>query len=362
MSRFLKLMGYEAKRIFRNRAIFVMLLAFAIVVIVMLFFVQSANMNYVLAVYSDGMDVADEDGFVIVSDMLHAKVVYVDTEDRGLEMVKMSEATFFVRFERGNGEDDPPKAIIYFDGSNRVASGLAGEFRDMKNKRAYSGLLDWLEEWGVTMDRAYFERVALRPVMEEYNRVQLSFALEIAAFVSLILMMGIAYSLARDRETGVAKNVAYIPIGYNTYFFSKLIPYFILGMLEMLLLCGLGAWLMNITFQINIGVVWLLSSVFVTATLALGLFFSMMRSQISTVFLGMISMLLPLFVEMLVVVSALPTFVRVLLNFLPVTPFIQLFNGMIYNGVLTWWNIPILAAQTVVYYLAALVVIKKQSA
>jgi len=359
MVRFLKIMGYEAKRILRNKVIFVMLLAFAVVMIVLLFFVQSANMDYRVAVYTDGLESPmEEDAISIIQ--LPVSVVYVDTEEEGMKMLRMSESVFFIRFYKAE-EDGITRATLYYDGSSYVSHRMMSDLKDQKLSRAYQGILDYLSEWGITMDRAYFERVDFRSISLDFTSQQLSFVMEIAACVSVILLLGIAYSLARDRETNVGKNVAYIPIGHNTYFLSKLVPYFILGMLETLLLCVLGAKMMGITFQVNIFLVWALSSVFVMATLSIGLLFSLMKNQISTVFLSMMSMLLPLFVEMLVVTSALPTFVRVLLNFLPVTPFMQLFTCMIYNGVITWWNIPILLAQAVGYYLIALFVIRKQT-
>jgi len=353
-------MGYEAKRIFRNKVIFVMLLVFAIVMIVLLFFVQSADMDYVVAVYNDGLDEAHSEEMVtVIEEGLNARVVFVDTEEEGMDMAKKAQAIFYIRLEKGEREKDPPHATLYYDAANRMNWALARDLKDDRNELAYQEVLEYLKGWGVKLNTAYFETVSVEPLTKSYSLLQMPFAEEIAACVCLILMLGIAYSFARDRETNVSKNVAYIPIGHHTYFMSKLIPYFILGMLEMLILCIIGSSLLKIGFEINPFLVWLISGVFVSAVLSLGLFFSTMRSQISTVFLGMMSMLLPLFVDMLVVTSSLPMFVRVLLSCLPVTPFLALFNGMVYNGVVLWWNIPILVAQTIVYYFATLLVVKR---
>ena len=353
-------MGYEAKRIFRNKVIFVMLLVFAIVMIVLLFFVQSADMNYVAAVYNESLSEEQAQEMVtVIEEGIGARVVFVDSDEAGMDMAKRAQAVFYIRLEKGAKEKDPPHATLYYDAANRMNWALARDLKDDRTKIAYDEVLEYLKSWGIKLNTAYFETVQIEPLTKKYTLLQMPFAEEIAACVCLILMLGIAYSFARDRETNVSKNVAYIPIGHHTYFMSKLIPYFILGMLEMLILCVIGSNLMKIGFETNLFLVWIISGVFVSAVLSLGLLFSTMRSQISTVFLGMMSMLLPLFVDMLVVTAALPTFVRVLLCCLPVTPFLALFNGMVYNGVILWQYIPILAAQSVVYYFAALLIVKR---
>lgn len=364
--RFLKLMGYETKRIFRNRVVFGMLLVFCVVLICSLYFVQAAADEYVVAVYSDGIeDITEQANFQIMEKKMATKTVYVDSEEQGIDLLKRGDAIFFIRFTKE--EKGPASAVVYYDASNTVIGNIVDECKNIRDKYAYERLMDYLKEWGVKMKSTYFNSLEFRQIASQYGGEkkftydQLAFGLEIAASISLILLLGLAYSLARDRETGVGKNVSYIPIGHNTYFLSKVVPFFLLGMLEMLLLCGLGSLLLRISFQINLFLVWALSAFFVMATISLGLLFSMMKNQISSVFFGILAVLLPIFIEILVVVPALPTALRVLINILPVTPYLRLFNGMVYNGIILWWTVPVLFAQAVVYYLAALFVIKKQS-
>lgn len=372
MLRFLKLMGYETKRIFRNKLIFGMLLGFCVLLICSLFLVQSSTREYVVAVYTDGIENAEEsDTIKIMNVRGQTKLVEVDSAEKGMDMLRRGDAIFFLRLSAAlldeNGEG-PVTATIYYDGSSYVINNIVDDIKDERDRRAYIALVDFLNEWGISVNSAYFRPVEFRQVAQKGNSEktifthdQMAFGLEIAACVYLILLLGIAYSLARDRETQVSKNISYIPIGHNTYFLSKIVPFFILGMLEMLLICVLGAKLLGIAFQVNLFVVWALSSFFVMATIAFSLLCSMMKNQISSVFLGMMSLLIPLFVEILVVIPALPTYMRVILNFFPVTAFMRFFNGMVYNGLILWKNIFIFLGQTVGYYLLALFVIKKQS-
>ncbi|HCU55940.1 MAG TPA: hypothetical protein DIC18_01235, partial [Clostridiales bacterium] len=78
MLRFLKLMGYETKRIFRNKLIFGMLLGFCVLLICSLFLVQSSTREYVVAVYTDGIEnVEESDTIKIMNVRRQTKLVEV---------------------------------------------------------------------------------------------------------------------------------------------------------------------------------------------------------------------------------------------------------------------------------------------
>ena len=360
MKRFLKLMGYETKRIFRNKVILVMLLAFSILIILLLFFVQSGKTNYKMAIYTDEIDdVSEKSAMIFMEKQVDAEIVRVDSVEEGIEKIKQHKATFFIRFQQE--EDGFITATLYYDESDRNIRGFANDYKKESDAEAFKAIVAFLEDWGIKLDLRYFQSMNFQSVGTPLTYSQMLFVEEIAASISVILMLGIAYSLARDRETNVNKIISYIPIGYNTYLLSKLLPYFILGMLESLVLYVIGASLLGITFQINLFLVWLLSSFFVMSTLSLGLLFSMMKSQISAVFLGLMTILFALFVNALVVLPAAPLYTQIFMGFFPVSVFSEFVSGMVYNGVIIWRDIPIFLAQTVGYYLLSLFILKKQS-
>ena len=122
----------------------------------------------------------------------------------------------------------------------------------------------------------------------------------------------------------------------------------------------LGMVFFKIQFQLNILLVILLSSFFILATVMLGLLFSLLKSQISTIFMDMLVVLLPIFVSVVVYVQACPIYIQILLYLVPMTPFITFLNCMMFNGVVLWWNIPVFIAQIIIYYLIAVVIMKKR--
>jgi hypothetical protein len=157
-----------------------------------------------------------------------------------------------------------------------------------------------LAKYGNNMNETHFEILSFQQVNNQFVGIQqLSFSIEVACCVSIILMLGLAYSLARDNETQVSKNICYIPVGVNKYLLSKTIPYILLGILELTVMYGLGYICFDIKYEINIFLIVLLSIFFIASVVALGLIFSLLKSQIATIFLDMLSILLPLFITLL---------------------------------------------------------------
>ena len=363
MPRFLSLLGYEFKRILRNRAVTVLLLSFAVVLIVVLFFLQSAKMVYPIAVYTeDGAEIkAATDEFLGGSNAngMKYKVYSVTSVEEGVDMIRRNKATFFVHI-RPESETAPVTATFYYDEANRLSRGIAYDLLEAGANSAYRDIAKMLEEYGISPNEANFQPLKIQSVGYHLRYDELAFVMEIAVAVSLILMLGLAYSVSRDRETDVSKNLAYLPIGRHEYMLSKLIPYFCLGLLQMIIVFVIGSTMIHIQFRTSLVLVCVLSLFFVTATLSVGLLFSTMKSQISTVFCSVLAVMLPVFISLLIAIEASPILVQIFCYLFPIIPFMQLATGMLFNGVIIWWDIPIMAAQTVVYYLAASFLLKKQ--
>ena len=141
---------------------------------------------------------------------------------------------------------------------------------------------------------------------------------------------------------------------------SKLLPYCVLGFLELVTVYGLGVKLFHISYQVNIALIILLSMLFIFATLTIGLLFSMQKSQIATAFLDMLIILLPTFALSMMFLDAFPMIVRIVLYLAPITPFMQMLKYMIFNGVVLWKYVIALIVQTVVYYIISLRILSKR--
>ena len=361
MKQFFKLVGYETKRVMRNKVVFTMLLVFSIALLLILSFIQVKTNSYPIAIFTDGVNM-EETGVVqlIEENLATSKITYVDSKEEGLDMIKSNSACFFICLVAGEGKDETT-AVFYYDQSNTIARTVASGLNDAKNEYSYETITKFLSKYGITINKTYFELVTFEPASDKKISIkQMQFAVEVTCCVSIVLLLGLAYSLARDNETQVSKNIAYIPVGVNRYLLSKIVPYFVLGMLELALMYILGIIFFKIEFQINVVLVILLSSFFVLSVIMLGLMFSLLKSQISAIFLDMLVVILPIFVSIVVYVRACPLYIQIPLYCLPITPFITFLNCMMFNGVVLWWCVPLFLVQIIIYYLIAVAIMKKR--
>ena len=188
----------------------------------------------------------------------------------------------------------------------------------------------------------------------------MQFSLEVAVTLSIILMFGVAYSMARDNETSVSKNINFMPLSKTKYIFSKTLPFVLLGFLELILVLLIGHLVFNINYQINVVAIFLISMLFVASTTLLGALFGSFKSQIACVFFDMLAIILPMFVISTTLTNTLTLPVQIFLYFFPIVPFVLNINAMMFNGIVNWMCVVILVLQIIVFYIIIYLVIKRR--
>ncbi len=348
-------------RVTRNKVVFTMLLVFCVALMLLLSYVQINTSRYPIAIFTDGVNMEETPVVQLVDESLSfGKISYVTSEEEGIKLLKSNQVCFFIRLVKGE-DADSTTAVIYYDRANPVANTITASMQDKKNEYTYKAITEFLTRYGIVLNENYFQALSFVPANNANITVkQVPFAIEVVCCVSIVLMLGIAYSLARDNETQVSKNIAYIPVGSNRYLISKILPYFVLGIIQIALMFLLGMWLFNIKFQTNLLICILLSSFGVLSILTLGLLFSLFKSQISSIFIGLLTVLVPVFVLIVVYVQACPIYIQILLYCVPTTPFAIFISAMIHNGVVLWQYIPIFIVQILVYYSIALFITKRR--
>lgn len=346
-------------RVTRNKVVFAMLIFFSIAFFLIATFIQSKMNKYPIAVFTNGVSEQQDVMDLVKDNLKEGEFVYVNSVEEGKALVKKNKVCFFICLNAGE-EKDKVTAVFYYDQANMVGRSVANKMNDAKNKYAYDAITAFLARYGITLNESYFKAITTEPVTGKIDVKQSPFAMEVGVCVAIVLMLGLAYSVARDNETQVSKNIAYLPIGVNNYLMAKILPYFCLGMLDLAICLLMGKWFINIHYQVNIFIIWALMSLPILAILMLGLAFSQLKSQISTIFFDMLAIILPLFVTWIIYVQACPMYIQVLLNCFPLVPIIYFLQGMVFNGVYIWQYIPIFIAQIIVFYLISFLVLKKR--
>lgn len=359
MKNFLQMIKFEIIRITRNKMILVMLLLFSIAILVAVASANNGRSNFKIAVFNMPNNVNEieilEKTFKDTDD---SKLVEVSSIEEGKNLVKRMRVGAFIAFEQ-SGEN--LTADVYYNETDAASRGIKSKLEKESSEFVAETLSEWLSGW------ASLDLDAIMPV--EFNRVsvnsvsalQSAYVLELAACISVVLMFGLAFSIARDNETNVSSNLKYIPLSIHKYLWSKTIPYLLLGILQLFIILPLGALLFKIEFQLNMLIVGLLTIPLILSVAMLGMLLSTFKSQLVTVFVDVLTILLPVFLLGTSFLQALPVVLQGVLYALPISTYLYLGNAMIFDGIILWTELILLCVQTVVYYFATVLILKRRT-
>ncbi len=148
--------------------------------------------------------------------------------------------------------------------------------------------------------------------------------------LTLTMMLFTAVAIVRERERGNLELLINTPVSSAELMIGKVIPYIIIGMIQLALILGVGDLLFQVPVRGSIVDLYLAASAFIAANLALGLFIStaaktQFQAMQMTFFVLLPSILLSGFVFPF---DGMPAFARWLGEILPTTHFIRLTRGI----------------------------------
>jgi ABC-2 type transport system permease protein len=179
----------------------------------------------------------------------------------------------------------------------------------------------------------------------------------IAIVMVIIASMLTSVTIAREWETGTMEQLISTPVTSSEIIFGKVIPYFAIGFLDLLISFVVGYWVFDVPFRGNTALLFILSGLFLSGALFFGLLLSIkLKKQVLANQVALISGYLPaLFLSGFVfAIPNMPMFLQKLSLIIPARYFISILRGIYLKGVgleILWFNAMILS-------LYALIVIK----
>ena len=150
--------------------------------------------------------------------------------------------------------------------------------------------------------------------------------------MTMVLMTGLA--ITREQERGTMENLLSTPATALEVMTGKIIPYVIIGLVQVTLVLILARVIFNVPMQGNLGVLYLAVLLFIAANLTLGLTFSTVaRNQLQamqmTFFFFLPSMLLSGFMFPF---RGMPGWAQAIGEVLPLTHFLRIVRGVLLKG------------------------------
>lgn len=282
------------------------------------------------------------------------------TEAQAHQWLKTGKVQFVIHFPPNFSHDLvkglKPSLLLEADATDPAATSRAvSVFGDLANSSLKEELVGPLSSLA-TVSPAY-----VPIVHSEYNPLAITAYNIVPGLLGVVLTMTLviitALAITREYELGTMENLLATPLRPLEVMVGKLLPYIIVGYIQILLILFMARFVFSVPMQGSVLLLMLLCLPFVAANLSMGLTFSTLASNQlqavqSAMFFFLPSILLSGFMFPF---RGMPAWAQYLGNVLPLTHFLVIVRGVLLkgNGLFEVWQeiLPILGFMSVVMFI-----------
>jgi ABC-2 type transport system permease protein len=158
----------------------------------------------------------------------------------------------------------------------------------------------------------------------------------IAVIMMVIAALLTSLTVAREWERGTMEQLISTPVKTPELIFGKLLPYFVIGMFDVLLAVLMGEFVFDVPLRGSVLLLFLMAAVFLAGALSLGMMISIVaKNQLLANQLAMVLTFVPAFIlsGMVFSISNMPAAVRAITYLVPARYFVTLLKGIYLKGV-----------------------------
>lgn len=158
----------------------------------------------------------------------------------------------------------------------------------------------------------------------------------IAVIMMVIAALLTSLTVAKEWESGTMEQLISTPVLGPELVLGKLLPYFAIGMLDVLLAVLMGEYLFNVPLRGNVALLFAMAAIFLAGSLSLGLLISIVtKSQLLASQLAMALTFLPSFLlsGFMYAISNMPRPIQVITYLIPARYFVAILKGIYLKGV-----------------------------
>jgi ABC-2 type transport system permease protein len=176
-------------------------------------------------------------------------------------------------------------------------------------------------------------RLLYNPELKSRNNI-------IPGLIAIIMMvigaLLTSLTIVRERETGTMEQLISTPLQSNELIVGKLIPYFALGYIDLVMVYLMGQYVFEVPFRGSIALVFFASSLFLIGSLSLGFLISVIASnQFFATQLALLGTFLPAFLlsGFVFPVSNMPDALQYITLIIPARHFVTILRAIYLKGV-----------------------------
>lgn len=319
----------EVRQLRRDRLTLGMVVGIPLMQIVLFGYAINLDVRHLRAAVAD--EAGTQNSRQLVMDLQASQVVeLVAAVGSAAELERMMRAGEIVvgiyippDFERRLQDPTRPAAQLLVDGSDPAILGVAQQLVAAPPPGRRSG--------GESSARVFELRNYYNP--ERRSAVQIVPAL-IGVILTMTMVLFTAVAIVRERERGNLEFLITTPVGTLELMLGKLLPYVLIGLLQVTIVLLVGQLLFGVPFRGQLLDLYAAALVFIAASLALGLLISTLaRSQFQamqlTFFFFLPSILLSGFMFPF---DGMPRPAQLIAEVLPLTHFVRMVRGIMLRG------------------------------
>jgi len=262
-------------------------------------------------------------------------------------LLSLTSSDYFLIQESANGLKDMEETIK----SGRAKAGLV-----IRKNKALSIFIDGVDNNTAALIEGYFEKALLKyssskpevlpitrilynPEMKTVNFMVPGVTGLVILVITMVLGSGI---LVREREIGTMEHLLVTPISASEIITGKLLPFLLIGYLEMFLVVGAGILIFHIPFRGNLGFLFLATFPFLLTSLSMGLFASTISKTQQQAVITAFMMLFPniLLSGFMFPIESMPLVIQRLTVIIPVKYYMIIVRSIFQKGagIQTLWN------------------------
>lgn len=180
----------------------------------------------------------------------------------------------------------------------------------------------------------------------------------IAVIMMVIAALLTSLTVAREWERGTMEQLISTPVKGPELILGKLLPYFAIGMFDVLLAVLMGEFVFDVPLRGSVALLFVMAAIFLAGALSLGMVISILtKSQLLASQLAMVLTFLPSFLlsDFMYAISNMPRPIQLITYLVPARYFVVLLKGIYLKGV----GLEVLGAQAglLILFAAAMVLL-----
>ncbi len=224
----------------------------------------------------------------------------------------------------------------------------------------------------------YINRMGMEKIKQPVNgriRIWFNEELESSHFIVpgiiaiIIMIVGVILTslvIAREYENGTMETIRSLPISAGEFFLGKAIPYFFIGLTDVLVAILMGQILFNVVIKGSFWLMVLASTIYLLVALSMGLFISVaVKSQLVANQIAILTSYLPALMlsDFVFPLENMPIILRQIAYIVPAKYFIDILNGLYLRNLslaYLWFDYLILMLMSVIFFLLTLLMLRRE--